>query len=75
MQGQRLVKTDQPGYLKDQASGVIINTNDVDYMRILQAREKKKETDELASRVTKLESGIEDIKSLLQQLVNRDNNG
>jgi hypothetical protein len=75
MQDQRLVKTDQPGYLKDKLTGVIINTNDVDYQRILQSRVKQKESEELAERVGKLESGIDDIKSLLMQLMNRDNNG
>lgn len=75
MQGHRLVKTDHPGYLKDSSTGVIINTNDVEYQKILQSRVKQRESQDLVARVAKLESGIDDIKSLLTQLMNRDSNG
>ena len=71
----KMVKTDHPGYLKDSMTGVIINTNDTDYQKILRSRVKQKESEELASRVSRLESGIDDIKSLLTQLMNRDSNG
>jgi hypothetical protein len=72
---ERMAKTDQPGYLKDRLTGVIINTNDVEYQRILQGRAKQVENEELAKRVGKLEAGIDDIKNLLTQLMNRDSNG
>lgn len=75
MMKETYVKTDQPGYLKDTRTGVIINTNDTDYQKILAGRQKQQESVQLTERIGKLETGLDDIKSLLTQLINRDSNG
>lgn len=66
------VKTNLPGYFKDTESGTIINKN-IEEFKALKAKIKKaKEQEALAKKVDKLENDIQDIKSLLLQLVNRD---
>jgi hypothetical protein len=68
-----LVKTDQPGYLKDTSTGAIINNDDDAYRRFQAAREASKKNNELCKRMDEVENDLRDIKSLLQQLVHRNN--
>jgi hypothetical protein len=61
------------GYVKDTETGVIINNNDEDYKKFLAAREANKKNNNLCKRITSVENELQDIKSLLLQLVHRNN--
>lgn len=58
-----LQKTNAPGLLKDVSSGVVINTNNGEYDRILAERKKKREQDEIKNRVDSLSKRIDEISS------------
>ena len=68
-----LVETNHPGYIKDTESGVIINNNEEEYKKFLAAREASKRNNSLCKRMTDVENELRDIKSLLVQLVHRNN--
>jgi hypothetical protein len=68
-----LVETNYPGYFKDTDSGVIINKNEEEYKKFLAAREASKRNNSLCKRMTDVENDLRDIKSLLQQLIHRNN--
>jgi hypothetical protein len=68
-----LVDTNHPGYVKDTDSGVIINNNEEEYKKFLAAREASKRNNSLCKRMTDVENELRDIKSLLVQLVHRNN--
>ena len=68
-----LVETNHPGYVKDTETGVIINNNEEEYKRFMAAREASKKNNNLCKRMTELENDLRDIKSLLQQLIHRNN--
>ena len=68
-----LVDTNHPGYVKDTDSGVIINNNEEEYKKFIAAREASKRNNSLCKRMTEVENDLRDIKSLLQQLIHRNN--
>ena len=68
-----LVDTNHPGYVKDTDTGVIINNNEEEYKRFMAAREASKRTNSLCKRMADVENDLRDIKSLLQQLIHRNN--
>ena len=68
-----LVKTDQPGYLKDTSTGAIINNDDEAYRRFQAAREASKKNNDLCNRINVVEGDLKDIKNLLLQIVHRTN--
>lgn len=61
------------GYVKDETTGAIINNNEEEYKKFLAARESSKKTRDLSNRMSEVENDLRDIKSLLQQLVHRNN--
>ena len=65
-----LVKTDNPGFLKDTNSGAIINNDDEAYRKFLAAREASKKNNALCKRIESVEDDLKDIKNLLLQIVN-----
>jgi hypothetical protein len=68
-----LVETNHVGYVKDTDTGVIINNNKEEYKKFLAAREASKKTNNLCNRIDEVEKDLQDIKSLLLQLVHRNN--
>jgi len=68
-----LVNTNHPGYIKDTETGVIINTNEEEYKKFLAARDASKKNHSLCKRMTEVENELGEIKSLLLQLVHRNN--
>jgi hypothetical protein len=64
---------DHIGYVKDTDSGVVINNNEEEYKKFLAAREASKKNNDLCKRMTEVEDELRDIKSLLLQLVHRNN--
>lgn len=70
-----LVKTNNPGYLKDTISGAIINTDDTYYQQILAERKRIKEQQAMCDEMNTLKNELSDIKNLLAQIVNGNKNG
>ena len=68
-----LVETNHLGYVKDTDSGVIINNNEDEYKKFLAIRESSKKNNDLCKRINEVENDLRDIKSLLLQLVHRNN--
>jgi len=68
-----LVQTNHHGYVKDTDTGVIINNNDEEYKKFLAARESSKKNNNLCKRIDEVELEMREIKSLLLQLVHRNN--
>ena len=68
-----LVETNHVGYVKDTDTGVIINNNKEEYKKFLAAREASRKTNKLCNRIDEVEKDLQDIKSLLLQLVHRNN--
>jgi hypothetical protein len=68
-----LVETNHIGYVKDTDTGVIINNNEEEYKKFLAARESSRKTNNLCNRIDEVEKDLQDIKSLLLQLVHRNN--
>lgn len=68
-----LVQTNYPGYLKDTDSGAIINNDDEEYKKFLAAREAAKKSNNLCKRMSEVENDLREIKTLLSQLVHRNN--
>jgi hypothetical protein len=61
------------GYVKDTDTGVVINNNEEEYKKFLAAREASKKNNSLCKRMTEVENELTEIKSLLLQLVHRNN--
>jgi hypothetical protein len=59
-------------FVKDTRSGVVINTDDTQYKAILAARQAQKEKNEICSKMESLSNELNDIKLLLQQVLNRN---
>lgn len=70
-----LLKTNNPGYLKDTISGAIINTDDTYYQQILAERKRIKEQQAMCDEMNTLKGELSDIKNLLVQIVNGNKNG
>jgi hypothetical protein len=60
-----LSKTDVPGFFKNTATGAIINNNEDEYKKILNARKMAKENKDLARRVDVLEKELKQLKELI----------
>ena len=61
------------GYVKDTDTGVVINNNEEEYKKFLAAREVSKKNNDICKRMTEVENEIGEIKSLLLQLIHRNN--
>lgn len=56
-------------YVRDKASGAIINNDDSHYKAILAQRESQKQAQSLCNKMKELESELSDIKSLLVKVI------
>lgn len=70
----KLVETDQPGYMKDESTGAIINLNEGEYERVLVKRKAIRKEKEMCERMFKLEDELGEIKNMLSQLIRREQN-
>lgn len=61
-------KTNIPGFMKDTKSGIVINTNDDEYVRVLAAREKRKKEENTISRVDQMSKEVDLIKNKLENI-------
>jgi hypothetical protein len=57
-------------YVRDPGTSIIINTDDSYYRSILAMRQQQKEAEEACRKLNALEAELNDIRSLLQQVVN-----
>lgn len=64
---ERYVETTAPGYVIDNVTGAVINTNEQEYLKVLAQRQKAKQFNQLQSEVDSLKTDIKDIKELLIQ--------
>lgn len=62
------VKTNVPGLVKDQRSGVVINNNSEQYNSVLAARVKAKEMREIKNNISKLQRTVEEIQEQLRKI-------
>ena len=71
---RRFVQTSVPGLVRDARTGAVINNNDVDYNNFLNERVRRMQQQSLSNKVEKLERNMEEIKNLLNVLVNKNGN-
>jgi len=66
-----------PSLIRDVATNAIINTNDSEYQTYLRNREtmlsRVNQIQSQNEKINRLESDINDIKSMLHQLINKEN--
>lgn len=69
-----LIKTNVPGYYKDSDTNAVINTsNEYDTMKA--QRKKSQEFESMKQKINKVENDINDIKSMLLQIIDGKKNG
>ena len=65
------LKTDAPGFIKDQSTGAVVNTNVGEYQALLARRKLKQENDALINEIKKirydLDQVMEELKSLREK--------
>jgi endonuclease III len=76
-----MIKTDHPGFAKDDTRGraqAVLNIDNVSYTAYKEARAKERQLSDVINEVGTLKQDINDIKSLLANIVsklNGNNNG
>jgi hypothetical protein len=70
-----LKKTDDTNFMKDPASGAIINTNIAAYKMHRLQRENEQTSTSIKTEVDNLKQDMSDIKKMLEILIQRDSNG
>lgn len=64
------MKTNVPGYIKDEETGAVINTNMSELEAYKQQLAQLKKQKALETKINSMESDISEIKNLLKALVN-----
>jgi len=64
---------DNPNLVKDMDTGAVININKKEIQKRRQYKEKIREEREKINKIDKLEEDIDEIKSLLHQLIGKSN--
>jgi len=70
-----LKKTDDTNFMKDLASGAVINTNIAAYKMHRLQRENEQTSTSIKTEVENLKQDMSDIKKMLEILIQRDSNG
>ena len=65
-----LMNTDVDGYKKDKDTGVVVNTNQVDYDRFMQQKAQHKEYLKTKQDIASLQTEMVEIKRLLLEKIN-----
>jgi hypothetical protein len=68
-----LLKTNIDGLVKDPENGVVLNNNMSEYQLYLQNKNKIKQTHGIQNDIDNLKKEFCEIKSMLQELINRKN--
>ena len=69
-----LQKTNVDGLLKDTENGVVLNDNVSEYQLYLQNKMKSKQSKSIQNDIDNLKKEFSEIKSMLQELINRKSN-
>lgn len=69
-----LQKTNVDGLLKDTENGVVLNNNVSEYQLYLQNKMKSKQSKSIQNDIDNLKKEFSEIKSMLQELINRKSN-
>ena len=69
--GRQLVQTKVPGYVRDLRNNALINTNNDAYKTYMKLRDEKLKVKNLTEQVDSLQSQFDEMKNLLQTLVNK----
>ena len=69
--GRQLVQTKVPGYARDLRNNALINTNNDAYKTYMKLRDEKLKVKNLTEQVDSLQSQFDEMKNLLQTLVNK----
>lgn len=69
-----LQKTNVDGLVKDTENGIVLNNNMSEYEIYLQNRMKVKQSKSIQDDIERLKKEFCEIKSMLQELMNRKNN-
>lgn len=70
--GQYL-KTDVPGYVRDENTGTIINTNEHEFMRYSREKNVVAQQKLMDQKVNQLADTVSEMRELLKLLVNKQN--
>jgi uncharacterized coiled-coil DUF342 family protein len=68
---RRLIPTKVPGYARDPRNHSLINTNNDAYKTYMKLRDEKLKVKNLTEQVDSLQSQFDEMKNLLQTLVNK----
>lgn len=68
---RKLVPTKVPGYARDPRNHALINTNNDAYKTYMKLRDEKLKVKNLTEQVDSLQSQFDEMKNLLQTLVNK----
>ena len=63
-----MIKTDAPGFIKDQKTGVVTNTNLGEYQAILARRRLKAENDTLIDEIKTMRRDLDEVMRELKNL-------
>lgn len=67
---RNLIKTDASGYMKDEKTGVIINTNYNEYEKYVLQKNQHKEYLRTKEELSEVKTQIEELKRLLLEKIN-----
>ena len=63
-------KTNYSGIIRDMDTNVIINTNDVEYNKILEQRKQHRQTQAVQHQIDSLKNEFIELKEMLKQVLN-----
>ena len=63
-------KTNYSGIIRDMDTNVIINTNDVEYNKILEQRKQHRQTQSVQHQIDSLKNEFIELKEMLKQVLN-----
>jgi len=70
-----IIKTDAEGFTRDPSSSALINTNAAAYVQYKEKRKQQQDYNVLKNDVDSLKEDLGSIKTMLQILIQRENNG
>lgn len=71
---ENVVPTNIEGYCKDLTSGVLINSDESEYQKILALREKKRADRNIVREIDQLKNDMTEIKELLKMALGQKSN-
>jgi len=69
----KMIKTENPDYVRDNTSHALINTNAIAYKQYVQSRQSQKKVVDIENEVYNLKKDVSDIKDMLMILIKQNN--